>query len=107
MLKKVYVVINVIGGCVDSVDVFAEEKDVKHRYRELIEENSYFTRKEILEQFSEDKEAFDNVWQRDSEEFLYSSEEDLYYPISTGDHDVYQSEEFIDYDGYGDEVSPD
>jgi len=100
MLKKVHVVVNVIGGIVDNLDVFAEEKDAGHRYRELIEANSYFTRKEIIEQFSENKEAFDNVWQRDCGEFLYNAEEDLYYPISTEDHDVYKSEEFIDYDGF-------
>jgi len=101
MLKKVHVVVNVISGIVDGIDVFAEEKDAQHRYRELIcGTNSFFTREEIIEQFSKDKEAFDNVWQRDSGEFLYNAEEDLYYPISTDDHDVYKSDAVIDYDGF-------
>ena len=100
MIKKVHVVINVIGGIVNGTDVFAEEKDALHRYREIIEANTPFTRKEIMDSHGADKNDFDNVWQKDSEEFLYDADKDLYYPISTHDHDVHISEEFIDYEGY-------
>jgi len=100
MLKKVHVVVNIIGGIVDDIDVFAKEKDAMIRYRDLIEVNQAFSRKDIIDIHSDDQEEFDLVWQKDSALYLYDEDADLYYPISTDKHDVYLSEEFIDHDGY-------
>ena len=102
MLKKVNVVINIIGGVIDNVCVFAEEKDARIRYRELVEANSPWSREDVREAYFDNAEFFDGIWKKDSEEFLYDADNDLYYPISTENHDVCLREEFIDYDGYED-----
>jgi len=97
MLKKVHVVINIIGGIVDNVDVFAEEKDAQYCYREIIEANSPFSRKEIITIHGAEQE-FDDIWRKDSHLYLYNKDIDSYFPISTEYHDVFMSSAFIDYE---------
>ena len=83
---KVYVVINVIGGIVDDVDTFSQEKDADQKYRELIYLNSHWTGQEIQDSY---RSNMDDIWQQDSDEFLYDKHNDLYYSLSTDKHDVY------------------
>ena len=97
MSTRVYVVINIIGGVLDGTYVFSKngEQNAKDCYRGLICSNSPFTRKEIMDMWAADI-RFDDIWQKDSGEYLYEKESDLYYPISTDDHDVYVTIENVD-----------
>ncbi len=85
----VYIVINMIGGLVDDVDTFSQEKDAKQRFRELVYKNSPWTPKDIKEEFSVDEKGLNDVWQKDSYDYLYDEHNDLYYPLCTDEHDVY------------------
>jgi hypothetical protein len=64
-------------------------------YRIFVLENSSLSRKEMIDMYADNKEEFDRVWQKDSSDYLYDSKGDLYYPISTDDHDVSLHEEFV------------
>jgi len=89
MLKKVYVVVNVISGFVDTVEVFSQGIDADKRHRELIFGNSPFTDAELDETYGPRKAS-------EVCHYLYDSDANLYYPISTWDHDVYLHETIID-----------
>ena len=94
-MSTIYVVINVIGGIVDEVSTFSQKNDAEQRYRELVFENSAWLRLDIMTAFSDHPKDFDDVWQKDSTEYLYDKEEDLYYPVSTDDHDVFLHETIL------------
>jgi len=82
---RIYVVINVVGGIIDSVDTFSQKEDAERQYRNWIYQNSSFTGKEVGNSYHADSQY---IWQKDSYIYLYDKNNDLYYPISTGEHDV-------------------
>ena len=94
-MSEVHVVVNVIDGIIDMVQVYAVEEDAMHCYRMCIKENSPFTRKEIIEIHIDNKEEFDSIWHTDSDQYLYDAETDCYYPKSTESHDVMIYEEVV------------
>jgi len=95
MNDRVHVVISTLGGIVDRVQVYGDKLSALSLYRELIRENSPFTRKEIIDIHSDNKEEFDRVWQKDSDLYVYDATKDCYYPTSTEDHDVFLYEELL------------
>jgi len=82
----VYVIIDIVDGLIDTAEVFTEKEKALSLRRTLIGRNTPFTKSEIKEMHS--GVNLKDVLDQDSNEYMFSPYFELYFPISTDNHDV-------------------
>ena len=87
-MSAVNIVISIEGGIPNLIGAFDSYTRAGKSRRELIKKhNSPFTRQEIIERFKDNPGKFDEIWQKDSCDYLYDKDKDIYYPVSSENFD--------------------